>query len=214
MDEQPAVGPWGSVPSQPSGAAERAVQVSLLPGKDVAVPVRFGGEASRPHGLVLRFGPMEYDGRVPGHLVARTARGLEAARDIIAWDPVLLTFAWGDMSAMERIAERLDPLSALTGSVAHGVMAACNAAGAVLNEMLRPGFIVIGGLGAILFAYVLYYLLWIYLAKVVLLFLVLPGVVVAVGCLFVRHQRLERLRVALHQAAWHALDPEAYYAPR
>lgn len=188
--------------------------MSLLPGKDVAVHVRFGGEASRPHGLVLRFGPMEHDGRVPGHLVARTARGLEAARDVIAWDPVLLTFAWGDLAEMERVAERLDPFSALTGLVAHGIMEACTTAGAVLNEMLRPGFIVIGGIGAILFAYVFYYLLWIYLAKAVLMFLVLPGVVVAVACLFVRHQRLERLRVALFQAAWHALDPETFYAPR
>ena len=69
------------------------MQLALLPGRDVAVPVRFGGDASPQHGLVLRFGPMEQDGTVPGHLIASVGQEHLAARRAVVWDPVLLAFA-------------------------------------------------------------------------------------------------------------------------
>ena len=56
------------------------MQLALLPGKDVAVPVRFGGSASPHHGLLLRFGPAEHDGTVPGHLIAKVGQEHLAAR--------------------------------------------------------------------------------------------------------------------------------------
>ena len=71
------------------------MQLALLSGTDVAVPVRFGGDASPQHGLVLRFGPMEHDGTVPGHLIASVGQEHLAARRAVVWDPVLLAFVWG-----------------------------------------------------------------------------------------------------------------------
>ena len=143
------------------------MQLTLLPGRDVAVPVRFGGDASPQHGLVLRFGPMEYDGTVPGHLIAMVGQEHMAARRAVVWDPVL-----------------------------------------------RSQVILIGGIGTILGGYLLYYAPWAFLAKTLLLWLVLPGLALAIACRYVHFQRMDRLSTALFQAAWHALDPEAYHAPR
>jgi len=151
------------------------MQLTLLPGKDVAVPLRFGGEASPQHDLVLRFGPTELDGTVAGHL------GAQAGQDLLA---------------------------------AQGVAGTCEAATALLDGMLQPGFILIGGIGTILVGYLLYYSLWVVLAKTLFLWLILPGLAVAIACSYDHHQRMQRLRTALFRAAWHTLDPATYYAPR
>ncbi len=190
------------------------MQLTLLPGRDVAVPVRFGGDASPQHGLVLRFGPMEHDGTVPGHLIARVGQEHLAARRAVVWDPVLLSFTWGNRHDAERIAERLDPTAALSGLAARGVAGTCKAAMELVQDMLRPQFILIGGIGTILGGYLLYYALWAFLAKTVFLWLVLPGLALAIACWYVHFQRMDRLSTAVFQAAWHALDPEAYHAPR
>ncbi len=190
------------------------MQLAVLPGQDVAVPVRFGGEASPQHGLVLRFGPMEHDGTVPGHLIARVGQDHLAARRAIVWDPVLRSFGWGNRYEAERIAERLDSVAALAGMVARGVAGTCEAAMNFMEEMLRPQFILIGGIGTIVIGYLLYYWLWVVLAKTLFLWLILPGLAVAIACSYVHSRRMERLRTALFQAAWHALDPATYYAPR
>ena len=52
------------------------------------------------------------------------------------------------------------------------------------------------------------------LAKTLFLSLILPGLALAIACSYVHHQRMQRLRSALFQAAWHALDPATYHAPR
>lgn len=190
------------------------MQLALLPGKDVAVPVRFGGGASPHHGLVLRFGPAEHDGTVPGHLIARVGQEHLAARRAVVWDPVLRSFAWGNQHDAECIAERLDPVAALAGLAARGLAGTCKAAVDFVEDMLRPQFILIGGIGTIVAGYLLYYWLWMVLAKMLLLWLVLPGVAVAVACSYFHSKRMERLHAALFQAAYHALDPATYYAPR
>lgn len=190
------------------------MQLTLLPGRDVAVPVRFGGGASPQHGLVLRFGPMEHDGTVPGHLIARVGQEHLAARRAVVWDPVLRSFAWGNQYDAERIAERLDPTAALAGLAARGVAGICKTALGFLDGMLQPGFILAGGIGTVVVGYLLYYWLWMVLAKTLFLWLFLPGAVLAIACSCVHHQRMQRLRMALFQAAWHALDPATYYAPR
>ncbi len=151
------------------------MHLTLLPGKDVAVPVRFGGEVSPQHSLVLRFGPTELDGTVAGHLVAQAGQDLLAARRVIVWDPVLRSFGWANRYEAERLVERLDPTAALAGVGARGVMGACQAAMTLLDGMLQPGFILIGGIGTILAAYLLYYSLWFLLAKALFLWLFLPG---------------------------------------
>jgi len=190
------------------------VQLALLPGTDVAVPVRFGGDASPQHGLMLRFGPIEYDGTVPGHLIAMVGQEHMAARRAVVWDPVLRSVAWGNQYDAERIAERLDPVAALAGLAARGMAGTCKAAVDLVEDMLRPQFILIGGIGTIVAGYLLYYWLWMVLAKTLLLWLILPGVAVAVACSYFHSKRMERLHTALFQAAWHALDPATYYAPR
>ena len=193
---------------------DHPVQLALLPGQDVAVPVRFGGDASPQHSLLLRFGPMEHDGTVPGHLIATGRQGHLAARRTIVWDPVLRSFGWANRQEAERLVEELDPVSALAGMVARGVARTCEAAMTFLDGMLQPGFILIGGIGTILVGYLLYYSLWFLLAKTLLLWLFLPSLGVASACSYVHHQRMQRLRTALFQAAWHALDPATYYAPQ
>ena len=190
------------------------MQLALLPGRDVAVPVRFGGGASPSHGLLLRFGPMEDDGTVPGHLIARIGQEHLAARRAIVWDPVLRSFGWANRDEAERLAERLDPLAALAGLVARSVAATGEAAMDILEGMLRPQFILVGGIGTIVVGYLVYYWLWMVLAKALFLWLILPGVAVAIACGCVHFQRMHRLHTALFQAAWHALDPMTYHAPR
>ena len=178
------------------------------------MPVRFGGDASPQHGLVLRFGAMEHDGTVPGHLVARVGQEHLAARRAIIWDPVLRSFGWSNRHDAERLAERLDPVAGLAGMVARGVAGTCEAAVAFLDGMLQPGFILVGGIGTIVVGYLLYYWLWLFLAQTLFHWLILPGLAVAGACSYVHHQRMGRLRTALFQAAWHALDPATYHAPR
>ena len=190
------------------------MQLTLLPGKDVSVPVRFGGDASPQHGLMLRFGPMEQDGTVPGHLIAMVGQEHLAARRAIVWDPVLRSFGWVNRQDAERIAERLDPVAALAGVVVRGTTSMCQAAVTLLDGLLQPGFILIGGVGTILVGYLLYYSLWFLLAKTLLLLLLLPGLAVSIACSYIYSRRIQRLRTALFQAAWHALDPATYYAPR
>lgn len=190
------------------------MQLILLPGTDVDVPVRFGGDASPQHGLVLRFGPMEHDGTVPGHLIARVGQEHVAARRAVVWDPVLRSFAWGNQYDTERIAERLDPVAALAGLAARGLAGTCKAAVEFVDDMLRPQFILIGGIGTIVGGYLLYYLLWVVLAKTLLIWLILPALALAIACLYIHSRRMERLSTAVFQAAWHALDPATYHAPR
>ncbi len=191
------------------------MQLTQLSGKDVSVPVRFGGEASPQHGLVLRFGPMEHDGAVAGHLIAQVGQDLLAARRALVWDPVLQSFSWANRHEAECLVEKLDPVAALAGLVARGVAGTCQAAMTFLDGMLQPGFILIGGIGTIVAGYLLYYSLWfLLLAKTLFLWLILPGLALAGACSYVHHQRMLRLRTALFQAAWHALDPATYYAPQ
>jgi hypothetical protein len=70
-------------------------------GRSVAVPVRFGGDGSPEHGLLLRFGPLEPDGSVQGHLLADVCGTRVAVRGAVLWDPLLERFTWGDRDGVD-----------------------------------------------------------------------------------------------------------------
>lgn len=117
---------------------------------DVAVPVRFGNETSVEHRLLLRFGPLEWDGSVRGHVLAESGGALVVARDAIVWDPVLRGFAIGDRAALERLAERLDPISAVLGVTGRGVLEIVRLVSGALSSALSPNVVLVGGVGALL----------------------------------------------------------------
>ncbi len=117
---------------------------------NVTVPVPFGNEASVEHRLLLRFGPLELDGSVRGHVLGEGGGTLVVARDAIVWDPVLRGFATGDHAALERLAERLDPMSAVLGVAGRGVLEIVRLVSAVLSSTLSPNVVLVGGVGTLL----------------------------------------------------------------
>lgn len=70
-------------------------------GRSVAVPVRFAGDGSPEHDLLLRFGPLEPDGSIQGHLLADVRGTRVAVRGAVLWDPLLERFTWGDRDAVD-----------------------------------------------------------------------------------------------------------------
>ena len=191
------------------GGPPHAAEPGGKPGR-APVPVRFGGDTSPEHGLLLRFGPLDPDGIVRGHVLAQVGEGWDLARDAIAWDPALRCFAIWNNDELERLAERLDPVSAalgVAGRVASGIV---KAVVGVLSAMLSPGVIVVGGVGLVLFMVVAYYVLWLTLAQWALFWVILPGGGAVFACAVVRDARLGRLRAAVLQAAHASLGP----APR
>ncbi len=76
----------------------------------------------------------------------------------------------------------------------------------VLREMLTPGFIVIGSLGAIVLFYGFYYILIIALAQWAFWSVVIPAVVAVALCFGIRNARLRRLHEAVLAAARSALS--------
>jgi len=171
----------------------------------VPVQVRFGGEASPEHRLLLRFGPVEPDGSVQGHLLADVRGGRVIVRNAIWWDPLLEGFAWGDQAGVDRLAEQLDPLSAVLGFAARGLAEVLRVVVAFMAALLSPGFILIGGIMGVLMAYALYYLVWITLTGWAFWYVLLPGAAAITVCLVVRETRLTRLRTGLFDAACTAL---------
>ena len=186
----------------------------MLPDRAVRMPIRFGGPSSRQHDIVLRFGAMEQDGSVPGHLVARTPTGLIAARRAVVWDPLLHTFRSGNRYEVDDMFRQLDPMAGLCGSLSQGLLDKVGPVLGLMGEMLVPRFFVIGGVGAILIAYAFYYWLWFYLVNVLLLYVLLPGAALAIGAGVFHALRRQTLETATFQAAWHAYDPATYHAPR
>jgi hypothetical protein len=82
---------------------------------------------------------------------------LPCVRDALLWDPVLRGFTLGDEHAVDRLVDRLDPISGmlgLAGSAAEGIIAVV---ASLLEGMLSPGFILIGGIGTIIIGLYLYY---------------------------------------------------------
>ena len=215
--QEAPVSPWGACSSTDGLAApadHHARAVASLPGKWVAMPMRFGGRSSRLHEITLKFGEMEHDGTVPGHLVAQTAGGPVAARRAVAWDPLLQAFRVDDRYEVESLFRQLAPFSALCGSLSRGLLDKVGSVLGVMAEMFVPRFFVVGGIGAILIAYVFYYYLWFFLLEFLLVYVLLPGVAVAFGAGMLHGWRKQQLHDAMFQAAWHAYDPEAYHAPR
>lgn len=216
VQPQPKPNPWGQAAIDPNQAAyERHMRaISLLPGTDVAMATRFGGQSSRLHDIELRFGPEERDGTISGHLVVQTARGPVAARDVVVWDPVLRPLRSNASWELDALFEQLDPLSATCGSVSRGLSAAARVGVGIFGALLIPRFFVVGSVGAILLGYAIYYWLWFTVAGFLLVWVLLPGLALAGGCTVLHAYRRSRLHDAMMQAAWHAYDPETYHAPR
>ncbi len=56
------------------------------------MPGPFCGEVAPEHQLLLRFGPMEPDGSVQGHLFADVGGMRVVVRGAVVWDPLLERF--------------------------------------------------------------------------------------------------------------------------
>lgn len=173
---------------------------------DVAVPVRFGNEASVEHRLLLRFGPLEWNGSVRGHVLAEAGGALVVARDAIVWDPVLHGFAIGDQAALESLAERLDPTSAVLGVAGRGVLEIVRLVSDILSSALSPNVILVGGVGALLLGVLVYYWLWSLAFTWAVCWVILPGLVAAGVTLAVREARLNRLFTELLRTAHASLS--------
>ena len=85
------------------------MQLAHIAGRDVTVPVRFGRMSSPEHVLLLRFGDVQHDGSLAGHLIAHPHSEPDVARDAMVWDPVLRQFSLGSEAEIERLAGHLDP---------------------------------------------------------------------------------------------------------
>ncbi len=168
---------------------------------DVAVPVRFGSETSVEHRLLLRFGPLERDGSVRGHVLAQVGGTWVVARDAIVWDPVLRGFAIGDQAALEKLAGQLDPTSAVLGGVGHGVLDIVQLVSGVLVSALSPNVMLVGSVGALLLGVFVYYWLWSVAFTWAVCWVILPGFVATGVTLAVRDARLNKLYTELLRAA-------------
>ena len=67
----------------------------------------------------------------------------------------------------------------------------------LISDLLNPRFFVIGGIGTIVAAYVIYYAIWAWLSQTLLWYVILPGLATAVVCAFFHHVRVRRLHDAL-----------------
>lgn len=179
--------------------------LTRVAGRDVALPVRFGGETSPQHELLLRFGPVEQDGGIRGHLLAEIDGKVTVARDAVLWDPVLRTFTLGDEHAVNRIADRLDPISGLLAVGGDVVGQIITGAASLFEGAMSPGVILIGGIGTIILTIYIYYMIWAILFGWALWHVFLPGGVAFVACFAIRHMRVSKLHTSLLEAAQESL---------
>ena len=216
-NEPPPVSPWGTSAASDDAALRarhHARVVAALPGRWMSMPVQFGGRSSTVHDITLKFGPMRQDGSLSGHLVAQTPSGPVAARDVIAWDPLLQKFEVDNDFQVEQLFRRLNPLAAMCGSLCMGLSKKASWIVDVMGDLFVPRFFVVGGIGTILFAYAFHYWLWFFLVQFLLFYVILPGAAVAVAAGLFYHLRLQPLKKAMFQAAWRAYDEEAHRAGR
>ena len=157
--------------------------------------------------LLLRFGPVEQDGSVRGHLLAEIGGKVAVVRDALVWDPVLQGFALGDKHALDRLADRLDPLSGVLGLAGGAAEATITVVAGLLEGMLSPGFILIGGIGTIIIGLYVYYMIWVILCGWALWHVILPGGVAFVTCGVARQVRVGKLHAGLLTAAQASLEP-------
>jgi hypothetical protein len=181
--------------------------LTRVAGRDVPLLVRFGGEGSPRHDLLLRFGPIEQDGSVRGHLLAEIGGEMTVVRNALVWDPVLRGFALGDDHALDRLADRLDPASFALGLAGRTAEEIVKLVSGLLEGLLSPGFILIGGIGTVIIGFCLYYFFWFVLAGWAFWHVILPGGAVFVTCSVVRQGRISRLRTTLLEIAQVSLGP-------
>ena len=179
--------------------------LTRIAGRDVALPVRFGGETSPRHELLLRFGPIEQDGCVRGHLLAEIRGKVTVARDAVLWDPVLRTFALGNEHAVNELADSLDPISGMLGLAGNVIGEITTVIASFFEGAMSPGFILIGGIGTIIFTVYLYYMVWAILFGWALWHVFLPSGVAFITCFAIRHVRVSKLHTSLLEAAQESL---------
>lgn len=171
-----------------------------LAGTDLAIPVRFGGETSNLHRIILRFGTVGLDGTMYGNVLAEQGTECLVVRDVIVWDPVTHGFRISDPAALNELAEQLDATAALCGNIARSSSAVVNFGITLLSSMLVPRFFVIGGIGAIVMTFFIYYFVLFLLAHWLLWFVVIPGCLTGVVCQTVRDERISHLGRAMLDA--------------
>jgi hypothetical protein len=185
-----------NAPVGPQGVANR----------EIAFPVRFGGTRAVAHAMILRFGPALYGEAPAGHLLTTIGAGRLVVHDAVIWDHALRCFVLGDAARLDDLAETLDLVTSLCGGTGRLLESATGLVVDVLREMLTPGFIVIGSLGAIVLFYGFYYILLAALAQWAFWWMIIPAVVAVALCFGIRNARLRRLHEAVLAAARSALS--------
>jgi hypothetical protein len=176
-----------------------------LEGCEVAFSVRLGSTGAENHAMRLRFGPAGYDGTVTGHLLCDIGTSRHVVHDAVVWDHALDDFVLGDVAALNRLAELLDLTTSLFGGTGRFLEGTVEIVLDLLRGLLTPGFLVIGGIGAVFLFYSFYYLLLAALAQWAFWWVVVPSLVGLAVCLGIHRARLSRLHDAVLAAARSAL---------
>lgn len=171
--------------------------LSRVAGLDLPFDVRFGGGNSRAHPMWLRFGPVEHDDTVAGHLLVEIGTRVDVVRDAVVWDHAVRAFVLADRGEINRLAEQLDLTAAIFGEFGRFFEGAVTIVSDILKSLLLPSFFVIGSLGTILFVFMMYYVLLYLLAHWAILFVLAPSAFLGGVCTAVCSARRDRLRAAV-----------------
>lgn len=167
---------------------------------------RFGGAASRGHELAIRLVPVGFEQVIRVHLLAPAGQEDWSVVDVLVWNASLNRLEWVDRAGLARMGGQLDPALGLArvglvglGGVITGVLQ-------LLAAVAAPGIVIVGSLGFVLFLLTAYYILVFTVAKVLLLYVVLPAAGLAGVCELVKQFRLQRFEEAVLGAARSAVD--------
>jgi hypothetical protein len=126
--------------------------------------------------------------------------------DVLAWDMILRRFEWTNHPGLVRIGEQLDPALGLSSAGLVGL----NGIVAMTSELLRilavPGVVLIGSIGMILMTMLIYYTVFFMMAKILILYVCLPALVLGTVCAVLKQMRLQALEEAVLAAAAKAVD--------
>lgn len=171
--------------------------LSRVAGLDLPFDVRFGGEKSRVHPMWLRFGPVEHDDTVAGHLLVEIGTRVDVVRDAVIWDHAVRGFVLANGREINHLAEQLDLTAAIFGEFGRFFEGTVTVVSEILQSLLVPSFFVIGSIGTILFVFMMYYFVLYLLAHWAIWFVLVPSVCLGAVCSAVGSARRDRLRTAV-----------------
>lgn len=186
----------------PPAAAEPACFDAFLPlsritGSDQPFAVQFGGAGSRAYSMCLRFGPLEPGDVVYGHLLVAMGARQDVIRDAVVWDHATRAFVLAVPRAIDQLAEQLDLTAAIFGGLGRFLSDAAQVVMDTLGALVRPSFFVVGGIGTIIGAFFMYYVVLYLLAHWAIWYVVVPCIVAGTVCAVIGEARHDRLRTAL-----------------